>query len=166
MMIVTLAKVLQRLDFPFFLVPDHKSTCNSHAHEFYFYLFQLPLDLERPLDYGTTDRILNPLHVGVHVVQSQHLVSARDPVHWMLRHVWVFFFPGSFVMPQTRRFPQMSLSGLAPETKDVASNERAVRGLMLDRIRLYQLLPVVGSQTGACLLSLQASMTSPGPVGV
>lgn len=68
-----------------------KFTRNPRArqlHFFFFYLFQLLLQLHCPLGYGTTDRVLDPLHIGVHVVQSQHLAPARDPVHCLLRHVF------------------------------------------------------------------------------
>lgn len=51
-----------------------------------FYLFQLLLYLHRPLDYSTTNRVLDPLHIRVHVVQCQHLPQTWDPVHCLLGH--------------------------------------------------------------------------------
>ncbi|TNN59478.1 hypothetical protein EYF80_030293 [Liparis tanakae] len=42
---------------------------------------------ESPLDYGTADRVLHPLHVGVHVVHIQHLPPALEPVRRLLGHV-------------------------------------------------------------------------------
>lgn len=58
------------------------------------YLLQLLLELHGPQDDGTPHRVLHALHLGVHVVQGEHLSGARAPVHRMLRHV-VFVSDGS-----------------------------------------------------------------------
>lgn len=69
------------------------------------YLSELLLELHGALHDGTTDRVLHPLHVGVHVVQSEHLASARHPV--LLRHC----FFSSCSLYHKSDFPPMLLTG-------------------------------------------------------
>lgn len=108
-----------------------KFTRNPRARQLhFFYLFQLLLQLHCPLGYGTTDRVLDPLHIGVHVVQSQHLAPARDPVHCLLRHVfrYVTSTPVS--------------ADIWNIEEDGGSEEIPVAVAVLEQIRFYQPLPV------------------------
>lgn len=112
----------------------------------WLYLFQLLFYLHRPLDYGTTDRVLNPPHIGVHVVQSQHLAPARAPVHRLLGHF--------FLLSRARRWTlDWYLKHRRRQSRRNIKNEQKSRyGNCTRADKTYQLLPV---DLQGDLLSLQ-----------